>query len=65
MAADCRGDKDIEKQFRRQKCSWQYAGQEVLICTCEGKKFNSFHPIYGFALWRYSYQNSIRKLTVS
>ena len=28
--------------------------------------FNSYcYPIYGCALWRHSYQNSIRKLTVS
>ena len=31
MTADCR-DKDIKKN-QEGKCSWQYAGQEVLICT--------------------------------
>ena len=38
MTAYCRVDMDIVKQFRRQNaCSWQYAGQEVLICTYGGK----------------------------
>ena len=32
MTADCRDDKDIKNQFMK-----QYAGQEVLICTCGGK----------------------------
>ena len=33
MTADCRDDKDIKKTIQEEKCSWQYAGQEVLICT--------------------------------
>ena len=38
IAGDCRDDEDIEKQFRKEaKCCWQYAGQEVLICTNGGK----------------------------
>ena len=32
MTADCR-DKDIKKTIQEAKYSWQYAGQEVLICT--------------------------------
>ena len=32
MTADCRDDKDIEKQLMRQKLL-EYAGQEVLVCT--------------------------------
>ena len=63
VTADCWDDKDIKKLFRR-----KYAGQEVLICTYWGKLqlFKSYcYPIYGCALWHYSFQNSIRKLTVS
>ena len=33
MTADCRDDKDIKKTIQEAKCSWQYAGQEILICT--------------------------------
>ena len=33
MTADCRDDKDIKKIIQKAKCSWKYAGQEVLICT--------------------------------
>ena len=33
MTPYCRDDKDINKQFIRQKCSWEYADQEVHICT--------------------------------
>ena len=32
MTADCR-DKDIKKTIQEAKCSGQYAGQEILICT--------------------------------
>ena len=31
MTADCRDDKDIKKTIHEAKCSWEYAGQEVLI----------------------------------
>ena len=37
MTADCRDDKDIKKTIHEAKCYWQYAGQEVLICTYGGK----------------------------
>ena len=51
----------LKKQFRRQNA--------VFICTNWGKKSNCFksycYPIYGCALWRHSYQNSIGKLTIS
>ena len=33
MTADCRDDKDTKKTIQGAKCSWQYAGKEVLICT--------------------------------
>ena len=32
MTADCR-DKDIKKTTQEAKCSGQYAGQKILICT--------------------------------
>ena len=37
MTSDCRDDKDIKKTIQEAKCSWQYAGQDVLICTNGGK----------------------------
>ena len=33
MTADCRDDNDIKKTIQEAKCSEQYAGQDVLICT--------------------------------
>ena len=33
MTADWRDDKDIKKTIQEAKCSWQYAGQEVLVFT--------------------------------
>ena len=50
------------------KCSWQYAGQEILICTYWGKNATVqviLLPIYGCALCCHSFKNSIRNLTVS
>ena len=50
------------------KCCWEYAGQKFSFAPIEAKiqLFKSYYyPIYGCALWRHSYQNSIRKLTVS
>ena len=58
----------ILKTIQEAKCSWQYAGQEVSFAPTEViiQLFKSYcYPIYGCALWRYSYQNSVRKLTVS
>ena len=37
MTADCRDHKDIKKTIQEVNCSWQYAGQKVLICPDEGK----------------------------
>ena len=45
MTADCGDDKDIKKTIQEEKCSWQYAGQEVLICTYWGKKSNCSNHI--------------------
>ena len=67
MTADCRGDKDIKKTIHEAKCSWQYAGQEVLICTYWGKNPTvqvTLLPNLWMCTWRHSFQNSIRKLTV-
>ena len=33
MTADSRDDKDIKETIQEAKCSGQYAGQEILICT--------------------------------
>ena len=33
MTADGRDDKDIKKNIQEAKCSGQYAGQEIFICT--------------------------------
>ena len=68
MTADCRDDKEIKKQFR-----WQDAVGNMLVrkfsfapIEAEIQLFKSYcYPIYGCALWRHSYQNSIRKLIVS
>ena len=37
MTPDCRDDKDIKKTIHEAKCCWEYAGQEVLVCTYWGK----------------------------
>ena len=67
MTADCGDDKDIKKQFKRQNAvgnmvrKFSFASIEVKI-----QLFKSYcYPIYGCALWRHSFQNSIRTLTVS
>ena len=65
MTADCRDDNDTKKQFRRQNTvlvrKFSFAPIEAKI-----QLFKSYcYPIYGCALWRHSFQNSIRKLTVN
>ena len=68
MTADCRDDKDIKKQFRRQNAVGNMLVRKFLFAPIEAKilLFKSYcYPIYGCSLWRHSYQNSIRKLTVS
>ena len=67
MTANWRYDIDIEKQFRR-----QYAVDNVLVrkfsfATMAAKiqlSKSYTYPIYGYAIWSHSYQNS-RKLSVS
>ena len=68
MTADRRDDKDIKKQFMRQNAVGNMLVRKFSFEPIEAKiqLFKSYcYPIYGCALWRHSYQNSIRKLTVS
>ena len=68
MTADCRDDKDIKKQLRRQNAVGNMLVRKFSYAPIEAKiqLFKSYcYPICGCALWRHSYQNSIRKLTVS
>ena len=68
MTADCRDDKDIKKQFSRQNAVGNMLVRKFSFAPIEAKiqLFRSYcYPIYGCALCRQSFQNSIRKLTVS
>ena len=68
MTADCRDDKDIKKQFRRQNAVGNMLVRKFSFAPIEAKiqLIKSYcYPIYGGTLWRHSFQNSIRKLTVS
>ena len=68
MTADCRDDKDIKKQFRIQNTVGNMLIRKFSFAPIEGKiqLFQSCcYPIYGCAIWRHSYQYSVRKLTVS
>ena len=68
MTVDCRDDKDIKKQFRRQNAVRNMLVRKFSFAHIEAKiqLFKSYcYPIYECALWRHSFQNSIRKLTVS
>ena len=68
MTADCRDDKDIKKQFRRQNTVGNMLVWKFSFACIEAKiqLFKSYcYPIYGCALWHHSLENSIRKLTVS
>ena len=68
MTADCRDDKDIGKQFRRQNAVGRMLVRKFSFAPMKAKiqliKSNCY-PIYGCALWHHSYQYSIRKRTVS
>ena len=67
MTADFRDDKDIEKRFMRQNAVGNMMVKKFSFAPIEVnlQLYNSYcYPIYGCALWRHSYQNSIRKLTV-
>ena len=68
MTADCRDDKDIKKQFRRQHVVGDMLVRKFSFAPIEAKIqfLKSYcYPVYGYALWRHSFQNSIRKLMVS
>ena len=68
MTADCRDDKNIKKQFRRQNAVGNMLIKRFSFAPIEAKiqLVRSYcYPISGCALWCHSYQNSIIKLTVS
>ena len=68
MAADCRDDKDIKKQFRRQNAVSNVLFRKFSFAHTEAKikLFKSYcYQIYGCVLCRHSYPNSSSKLTVS
>ena len=61
-------DKDINKQFRRKNAVGNMLVRKFSFAPIEAKiqLFKSYcYPIYGCALWRHSFQNSIIKLTDS
>ena len=68
MTAYYRDDKDIENQFMRQNVVGNMLVRKFAFAPIEAKiqlSKSYCYPIYGCACWRHSYQNSIRKLTVS
>ena len=68
MTVDSRDDKDITKQFRRQNAVGNMLVRKFSFAPIEAnfQLFKSYcYPIYGCALWRHLFQNSIGKLTVS
>ena len=67
MTAGCRDDKVVVKQFRRKNAVYYLLVRKFSFAPMEAKiqLFRYCYPIYGCALWSHSYQNSIRKLTVS
>ena len=68
MTTDSRDDNYIKKQFRRQNAVGNMLVRKFSFVPIEAKiqLFKSYcYPIYGCALWHHSFQNFIRKLTVS
>ena len=68
MTADCRDDKDIKKQFKRQNAVGNMLVRKFSFAPIDAKiqlLKSYFYPIYGCALWHHSFQYSIRTLTVS
>ena len=68
MTADYMDDNDIKKQFRRQNAVDNMLVRKLSFASTEGKiqLFKSYcYPIYGCALWRHSFWNYSRKLTVT
>ena len=67
LTADSRDYKDIKKQLRRQNAVGNMLVKKFSFARIEAKiqLFKSYcYPIYGCALWRHSFQNFIRKLSV-
>ena len=66
MTADYQDDKDIKKIIEEANCSWQYGCFSFAPIEEQIQLFKSYcYPIYGCALFDHSFQNSIRKFTVS
>ena len=68
MTADCRDDKDIKKQFRRQNAVGNMLVRKFSFAPIEAKiqlSKSYCYPIYECALLLHSLKKSIRKLTVS
>ena len=67
MTAECRDSKDIKKEFRRQNAVDNILVTMISFTFHEKSNCSKSYccPIYGCALRRHSYQNSIRKITVS
>ena len=68
MTADVVMIRILKKQFRSQNAVGNMLVRKFSLTPIEAKiqLFKSYcYPIYGCALWLHSYQNSIRKLTVS
>ena len=65
MTADCRDDKNIKKQFRRENAVGNMLVRKFSFAPIEAKiqLLKSYcYPIYGCAMWHYSLKNSIRKI---
>ena len=68
MTADCRDDKDIKKQFRRQNAVGNMLVRKLSFAPIEAKiqLFKSYcYPINGCALWRHSFQESLLSVIVT
>ena len=68
MTADCKDDKHTKKQYRRKYAVGNLLDGNFSFAPIEAniQLFKSYcYPIYGCALWRHSFQNPSRKLTVS
>ena len=61
ITADCGDDKDIKKTIHEAKCFWEYAGQEVLVCTYRGKN-PTVQVILLLHLWMCSLASCITEL---
>ena len=68
ISSDCKDDKDVCKQFRRQNAVGNMLIRKFSFAPTEAKiqLFKSHcYPIYGNSLWGNAFQYSLRKLTVS